>query len=39
MNGKSLMGTAFYFLGQDLASITINNTEFINLSTSLEYID
>ncbi|CAD8140909.1 unnamed protein product [Paramecium octaurelia] len=39
MNGKSLMGTAFYFLGQDLASIVISNTEFTNLSTSLEYVD
>ncbi|CAD8143908.1 unnamed protein product [Paramecium octaurelia] len=39
MNGKSLMGTAFYFLGQDIVSIDINNTEFTNLSTSLEYVD
>ncbi|CAD8146912.1 unnamed protein product [Paramecium pentaurelia] len=39
MNGKSLMGTAFYFLGQDIASIIINNTQFTNLTTSLEYVD
>ncbi|CAD8060588.1 unnamed protein product [Paramecium sonneborni] len=39
LNSKSLMGTAIYFLGQDLVSIVINNTEFTNLTTSLEYID
>ncbi|CAD8151814.1 unnamed protein product [Paramecium pentaurelia] len=39
MNGKSLIGTGFYFIGQDLANVMINNTEFTNLSTSLEYVD